>query len=231
MQLEEIQVMQTAVQKQYDTFLEHAAGETALLDEVKAEYEARIKALVAWPEARLPNARPHPLGASAMSATSELFRFVTLRPPNRVLMHRIESRLIRDRRTSSSVRGTLFGPGEFKAKLTAAEHWRSCPISSTRPIRRSSSSTPSSTSFAAQLDVRSPPRRARRGVPRRRSPSFAQLLRRVATERAPGGDQHLPRRGHGTASMCRRRWGAIASSPPTISSTRCASITCWRCCG
>ena len=56
-----------------------------------------------------------------MSATSELFRFVTLRPPNRVLMHRIESRLIRDRRTSSSVRGTLFGPGEFKAKLTAAE--------------------------------------------------------------------------------------------------------------
>jgi hypothetical protein len=56
-----------------------------------------------------------------MPATSELFRFVTLRPANRVLMHRIESRLIRDRRASSSVRGTLFGPGEFESKLAAAE--------------------------------------------------------------------------------------------------------------
>src|SRR3954463_12803398 len=55
-----------------------------------------------------------------MPPTSELFRFVTLRPADRVLMHRIESRLIRDRRASSSVRGTLFGPGEFEAKLAAA---------------------------------------------------------------------------------------------------------------
>ena len=60
LQLEEIQVMQTAVQKQYDTFLEHAAGETALLDEVKAEYEARIKALVAWPELAFPTPAPTP---------------------------------------------------------------------------------------------------------------------------------------------------------------------------
>jgi hypothetical protein len=56
-----------------------------------------------------------------MPPTSELFRFVTLRPANRALMHRIESHLIRDRRASSSVRGTLFGPGEFEAKLATAE--------------------------------------------------------------------------------------------------------------
>jgi hypothetical protein len=58
LQLEAIQLMQTDVQKQYDTFLEHAAGETALLDEVKAEYEARIKALVAWPELAFPKPAP-----------------------------------------------------------------------------------------------------------------------------------------------------------------------------
>src|SRR3954467_1875210 len=56
-----------------------------------------------------------------MPPTSELFRFVTLRPADRVLMHRVETDLIRDRRASSSVRGTLFGPGEFEAKLAAAE--------------------------------------------------------------------------------------------------------------
>ena len=56
-----------------------------------------------------------------MPPTSELFRFVTLRPADRVLMHRIETRLIRDRRTSSAVRGTLFGPGEFGPKLATAE--------------------------------------------------------------------------------------------------------------
>jgi len=55
-----------------------------------------------------------------MAVTSELFRFVTLRPANRVLMNRIESRLIRDRRASAPLLETLFGPGEFEAKLSAA---------------------------------------------------------------------------------------------------------------
>lgn len=44
-----IQQQQTAVSKQYATFLEHAAGQTALVAEVNADYEARIKQLVEWP--------------------------------------------------------------------------------------------------------------------------------------------------------------------------------------
>jgi len=44
-----IQDQQTAVWAQYQTFLKHAAGQTALVDEVNAEYEARIRLLVHWP--------------------------------------------------------------------------------------------------------------------------------------------------------------------------------------
>lgn len=54
-------------------------------------------------------------------ATEELFRFVAVRPPNRVLQSTIESRLIRDRRPSPPLLGLLFGPGEFETKLREAE--------------------------------------------------------------------------------------------------------------
>jgi hypothetical protein len=50
-----------------------------------------------------------------------MFRFVTTRPPNKVMQHRIESRLIRDRRAFVPLRAALYGPGEFAAKLRIAE--------------------------------------------------------------------------------------------------------------
>lgn len=57
-----------------------------------------------------------------MALTQEMFRFVTTRRPERVAMHRIDSRLIRDRRTpnSSSMLVQLFGRGEFEDKLRIA---------------------------------------------------------------------------------------------------------------
>jgi hypothetical protein len=51
-----IQDQQAAVEVQYDTFLEHAAGQTELVDDVNAAYEARIRLLVEWP----PPARQFP---------------------------------------------------------------------------------------------------------------------------------------------------------------------------
>ena len=56
-----------------------------------------------------------------MALTNELFRFVNLRPADRVLMNRVESRLIRDTRESPPLLGTLFGPGDFEPKLAAAD--------------------------------------------------------------------------------------------------------------
>ena len=55
-----IEQKQQAVSDQYDTFIEHAAGQTALIDEVNADYYARIEQLLAWPAARSPVPLPHP---------------------------------------------------------------------------------------------------------------------------------------------------------------------------
>ena len=57
-----------------------------------------------------------------MSTAQELFRFVTLRRPERVRMHRLNNRLIRDPRPAdaSSLLVQLFGPGPFEPKLSRA---------------------------------------------------------------------------------------------------------------
>lgn len=62
-----------------------------------------------------------------MPLTTELFRFVTVRRANRALLHRIEGRLIRDRRKSPSLLVDLFGPGEFEDKLTVATDFAAGP--------------------------------------------------------------------------------------------------------
>lgn len=64
-----------------------------------------------------------------MSMAQEMFRFVTVRRPDRVAMHRINSRLIRDRRTAgpTSLLVTLYGPGEFEPKLRDAEDFAATP--------------------------------------------------------------------------------------------------------
>lgn len=58
-----------------------------------------------------------------MSMAQEMFRFVTTRPAERVAMHRINARLIRDARPArhGSMLAVLFGPGAFSPKLAAAE--------------------------------------------------------------------------------------------------------------
>ncbi len=58
-----------------------------------------------------------------MTSTVELFRFLTTRRAERVLMHRIDRRLIRDVRPvrTGSMLAVLFGPGPFADKLAAAE--------------------------------------------------------------------------------------------------------------
>ena len=57
-----------------------------------------------------------------MSIQQEMFRFVSTRRAERVLMHRIASRLIRDRRrtTRGSMLFKLFGPGLYPTKLVTA---------------------------------------------------------------------------------------------------------------
>jgi hypothetical protein len=57
-----------------------------------------------------------------MAITQEMFRFVTTRRPERVLMSRIASRLMRDRRvaTAASLLVKLFGPGLYDTKLVTA---------------------------------------------------------------------------------------------------------------
>lgn len=57
-----------------------------------------------------------------MSISQEMFRFVTTRRAERVIMSRIASRLIRDRRptTRSSLLVQLYGAGEYEAKLRTA---------------------------------------------------------------------------------------------------------------
>lgn len=57
-----------------------------------------------------------------MASTQEMFRFVSTRRAERVLMHRITSRLIRDRRQTlrSSMLFKLFGPGLYQTKLATA---------------------------------------------------------------------------------------------------------------
>ena len=58
-----------------------------------------------------------------MPLTTELFRFVAARRADRVLLHRIESRLIRDRRNDPVLLAELFGPGDFEDKLKTAEQF------------------------------------------------------------------------------------------------------------
>lgn len=57
-----------------------------------------------------------------MGISQEMFRFVTTRRPERAIMARIASRLIRDRRrvTSASLLTRLFGPGPYGPKLALA---------------------------------------------------------------------------------------------------------------
>jgi hypothetical protein len=57
-----------------------------------------------------------------MAMTQEMFRFVTTRRPERVIMSRIASRLIRDQRqtTRSSMLVKLFGAGLYETKLVTA---------------------------------------------------------------------------------------------------------------
>ncbi len=64
-----------------------------------------------------------------MAINQEMFRFVATRRPDRVLMHRINSRLIRDVRpaTDNSLLVRLFGPGEFTDKLQIANDFVSLP--------------------------------------------------------------------------------------------------------
>ena len=57
-----------------------------------------------------------------MTVKQEMFRFVATRRSERALMHRINSRLIRDRRQTAadSVLARLYGPGPFETKLVQA---------------------------------------------------------------------------------------------------------------
>lgn len=57
-----------------------------------------------------------------MATTQEMFRFVTTRRPERVVMSRINARLVRDARkaTAESLLVELFGRGPFPQKLQAA---------------------------------------------------------------------------------------------------------------
>jgi hypothetical protein len=57
-----------------------------------------------------------------MALTQEMFRFVTMRRTERLIMSRIASRLIRDRRqaTRSSMLVKLFGAGSYETKLVTA---------------------------------------------------------------------------------------------------------------
>jgi hypothetical protein len=64
-----------------------------------------------------------------VTIAQEMFRFVTTRRPETVAMHRINSRLIRDGRTVNrdSLLTTLFGPGDYQAKLVAADAFAVSP--------------------------------------------------------------------------------------------------------
>ncbi len=64
-----------------------------------------------------------------MAVTTELFRFMTTRRPERALLHRINSRLIRDPRPirDESLLVTLYAPGPFEPKLAAAEAFAAGP--------------------------------------------------------------------------------------------------------
>ena len=64
-----------------------------------------------------------------MSITQEMFRFVTVRRPERAIMSRIASRLIRDRRetTRASLLVKLFGPGLYETQLVTANIFAASP--------------------------------------------------------------------------------------------------------